>query len=113
MVHLLNAAREAFQTIHREGSGKWLRIEFWGWACCCDFCQLLVDRRGPADVHDARRGRSPFYAVTGNEGTFVLKGLPPGEYTVAARTATFGTHEQKVTIKPGESTTANFTFKAE
>ncbi len=57
--------------------------------------------------------RNPFYAVTGNEGTFVLKGLPPGQYTLAAWTATFGTQEQKVTIKPGESTTANFTFKAQ
>jgi hypothetical protein len=57
--------------------------------------------------------RNPFYAVTGNEGTFVLKGLPPGEYTLAAWTATSGTQEQKVTITPGQSTTANFTFKAQ
>ena len=56
--------------------------------------------------------RNPFYAVTGNEGTFALKGLPPGQYTLATWTATFGTQEQKVTVRPGESTTVNFTFKA-
>ncbi len=56
--------------------------------------------------------RNPFYAVTGNDGTFVLKGLPPGQYTLATWTATFGTQEQRVTVRPGESTTVNFTFKA-
>jgi len=56
--------------------------------------------------------RNPFYAVTGNTGTFTLKGLPAGDYTIEAWTATFGTQQQKVTVKPKESTTANFTFRA-
>jgi plastocyanin len=56
--------------------------------------------------------QNPFFAVTGSEGTFTIKGIPPGEYTVEAWTATFGTREQKVTVRPKESTTVDFLFKA-
>jgi hypothetical protein len=55
--------------------------------------------------------RHPFYAVTGSDGTFTIKGLPPGDYTIEAWTATFGTQEQKVTIAPSESKSVEFTFK--
>jgi plastocyanin len=54
----------------------------------------------------------PFYAVTGNDGTFTIKGLPPGDYTIEAWTATFGTQEQKVTVGPKESKSIEFTFKS-
>ncbi|HVB34615.1 MAG TPA: carboxypeptidase regulatory-like domain-containing protein [Patescibacteria group bacterium] len=53
---------------------------------------------------------NPFYAVTGTDGVFTLKGLPPGEYTVAVWTATFGTAEHHVTVRAGETTTADFTM---
>lgn len=55
---------------------------------------------------------NPFYAVTGSDGGFTIQVLPPGEYTLAVWTATFGTHEQKVTVWPGETTTVNFTFRS-
>lgn len=54
---------------------------------------------------------NPFFTVTGNEGTYSIKGLPPGTYTLHAWTATFGTQEQKVTVRAGETAEANFTFK--
>lgn len=53
---------------------------------------------------------NPFYAVTGSDGSFALKGVPPGEYTVAVWTATFGTQEQKVEVRDGETASLNFTF---
>ena len=53
---------------------------------------------------------NPFYAVTGSDGTFTIKGVPPGNYTIEAWTATFGTQEQKVTVQTNESATADFTF---
>jgi plastocyanin len=56
--------------------------------------------------------QNPFYAVTGSEGTFTIKGLSPGEYTLEAWTATFGTQERKVTVRSRESATADFSFKA-
>jgi hypothetical protein len=54
---------------------------------------------------------NPFFDVSGDKGAFTIKGLPPGEYTLRAWTATFGTQEQKITVRAGQTTTANFTFK--
>ena len=55
---------------------------------------------------------NPFFAVSGSDGTFTIKGLPPGDYTIEAWTATFGTQEQKVTVGAKETKTLDFKFKA-
>jgi hypothetical protein len=55
--------------------------------------------------------KNPFYVVTGSDGTFTLKGLPPGDYTIGAWTATFGEQEQKVTVPAKGTATISFTFK--
>ncbi|MBI4465909.1 MAG: carboxypeptidase regulatory-like domain-containing protein [Acidobacteria bacterium] len=54
--------------------------------------------------------KHPFFAVTGIDGTFTLKGLPPGEYTIAAWQEKFGAVEQKVTVGPKETKTVDFTI---
>ncbi|MBI2686143.1 MAG: carboxypeptidase regulatory-like domain-containing protein [Acidobacteria bacterium] len=53
----------------------------------------------------------PFHAVTGDDGTFSLKGLPPGEYTLEAWHEKLGTQEIKVTVAAKESKTADFSYK--
>jgi hypothetical protein len=53
----------------------------------------------------------PFYAVTGEDGAFALKGLPAGEYEVEAHHGKLKSQVQKVTVKDGETATLNFTFK--
>ena len=55
--------------------------------------------------------KNPLFAVTGSDGTFSIKGLPPGDYTLGAWTAAFGTQEQKVTVGPKETKTVDFAFK--
>ena len=55
---------------------------------------------------------NPYFAVTGNDGSFTIKGVPPGEYTLSIWTATFGTQERQVTVRAGETATADFTFEA-
>lgn len=55
---------------------------------------------------------NPFYAVTGSDGSFTLKGVPPGEYTIEAWTATFGTQEHKVVVREGETASLDFTFSS-
>ena len=54
----------------------------------------------------------PFYAVTGPDGSFSIKGLPPGTYTIEAWHEKLGTQTQKVTIAEKESKDISFTFKA-
>lgn len=52
----------------------------------------------------------PFYAVTGPDGSYELKGLPPGDYTIAAWHEEFGEKTQKVTVGAKESKTAEFGY---
>jgi plastocyanin len=53
---------------------------------------------------------NPYFAVTGDDGSFTIKGVPPGDYTLTVWTATFGTQEHSVTVRAGESAAADFTF---
>ncbi len=55
--------------------------------------------------------KNPFFAVTGKDGKFELKGLPPGSYTITAVHEKFGSQDVKVTVGPKESKSADFTFK--
>jgi hypothetical protein len=50
--------------------------------------------------------------VTGKDGAFDLKNLPPGTYTLVAWHELYGTSEQTVTIGAKESKSVNFTFNA-
>lgn len=52
----------------------------------------------------------PFFAVTGADGTFAISGLPPGEYTLGAWQERYGTRETRVTVRPKETETADFSF---
>jgi len=53
----------------------------------------------------------PFYAVTGDDGGFTLKGLPPGTYTIQVVHEKLGTVEQQVTVGAKDSKTLDFTVK--
>jgi plastocyanin len=56
--------------------------------------------------------KNPFYAVTGPDGKYEIKGLPPGDYTIAFVQEKLGEQDQKVTIAPKEAKTVDQTFKA-
>ena len=53
----------------------------------------------------------PYFDVTEKTGTFALKNLPPGTYTIEAWHERFGTLDVPVTIAPKESQPISFTFK--
>jgi hypothetical protein len=53
----------------------------------------------------------PYFAVTGPDGKFSLKGLPPGTYTVEAWHEKLGATTQSVTLAAKETKDVSFTFK--
>ena len=53
----------------------------------------------------------PFFAVTGDDGSFTISGLPEGTYEIEAWHEKLGTKSAKVSVKSGETVTVNFVFK--
>jgi len=53
----------------------------------------------------------PFYFVTGDDGTYTIKGLPPGTYTLEFWQEKYGTKDEKITVGPKDSKTVDETFK--
>lgn len=71
-----------------------------------------LDRAGQVriecDAHGWMRGwvyvvDNPYYAVTGEDGTFEITDVPPGEYTLVANQAYTGPVEVEVTVSGGET----------
>jgi plastocyanin/predicted small lipoprotein YifL len=57
--------------------------------------------------------KHPYFKVTGKDGKFEIKNLPPGEYTLEAWHEKLGASApQKVTIGAKETKTVDFVFKA-
>jgi plastocyanin len=54
----------------------------------------------------------PYFAVTSDDGTFTIKNLPDGTYTLQAWHELYGSQEQQITVKDGKAT-ADFTYKAD
>jgi plastocyanin len=55
--------------------------------------------------------KSPFYAVTGPDGKFEIKGLPPGDYTIAFVQEKLGEQDVKVTLAAKDTKKVDATFK--
>jgi plastocyanin len=56
--------------------------------------------------------KSPFYAVTGKDGKYEIKGLPPGDYTIGFVQEKLGEQDQKVTVAAKDAKTVDQSFKA-
>jgi Polysaccharide lyase family 4, domain II len=54
----------------------------------------------------------PYFQVTGTDGSFNLKNVPPGTYTLVAWHELYGTQQQSVSIGPKEEKTIPITFQA-
>jgi len=54
----------------------------------------------------------PFFAVSGKDGSYTIKNVPPGTYTLVFWHETKGEQTQQVTIAAKESKTQDITYKA-
>ena len=55
----------------------------------------------------------PYFAVSGTDGTFDFKNVPPGHYTIAAWQEKLGTQEQVIDLPPSGTANVVFTFRGE
>jgi uncharacterized protein (DUF2141 family) len=55
--------------------------------------------------------KSPFFAVTDKSGKYEIKGLPPGDYTIAFVHEKLGEQTMKVTLAAKDAKTVDATFK--
>jgi plastocyanin len=53
---------------------------------------------------------NPYFAVTGDDGSFTIAGLPPGTYTLAAIHEKLGEQDIQVTVPAKGAAKAKFTF---
>lgn len=53
----------------------------------------------------------PYHATTGADGSFTIRRLPPGTYTIEIWHERFGTQTQQVTVGASESRTVDFTVR--
>jgi plastocyanin len=54
----------------------------------------------------------PYFAISGPDGSFEIKNLPPGEYTIAAVHERFGEQTMKVKVGAKENAKAAFVYSA-
>ena len=68
------------------------------------------------NIHPWMRGyiavfKHPYFAVTGKDGSFELKDLPAGDYTVTVWHGKLGSQSQKITVAAGQPSKLDFVFK--
>jgi hypothetical protein len=52
----------------------------------------------------------PYYAVTGDDGSFSIPRLPPGDYVIEVWHETLGRQTQSVTVAPNETASISVGF---
>jgi plastocyanin len=52
----------------------------------------------------------PYFQVTGKDGQFALRNVPPGEYTLMAWHELYGTKKQTIVIQPNQEQTVAITY---
>ncbi len=56
---------------------------------------------------------NPYFSTTGDDGTFTIKNVPPGTYTIEAWQEKYGTQDEQVTVGASQTQKVDFSFKAQ
>ena len=92
-------------SLGRRGASRDVRV---------DRPEVMVSVR--CDLHPWMQGLGvvdhPYFAVTGADGAYALRDVPPGDYTVAMWHERLGTREAHVSLAPQGSATADFMLTA-
>jgi hypothetical protein len=88
-----------------------------------DIEQAIKPRRSPyiginCEAHNFMFGfmmapPHPYAVVVGEDGSYEIGDIPPGDYTLQAWHPTIGLQESKITVPAGGSAEANFSFSAQ
>ncbi len=88
-----------------------------------DIEQAIKPRRSPyisinCEAHNFMFGfmmapPHPYAVVVGEDGSFEIDGIPPGDYELKAWHPTIGIQETKITVPAGGAAEANFSFTAQ
>ena len=106
-VHALTDVNEEFNVGQRAGAPPIIRS-----FAKPEITVPLVCNQHPWMKAVAHVVSNPYYAVTGADGSFELKGLPPGKYTIEAIHEKYGASRQQVTVEAGKNVPLTFTFSA-
>jgi hypothetical protein len=106
-IHALPEVNEEFNVGQRAGQGPVIKM-----FAKPEATVPLVCNQHPWMRAEAHVVSNPFYAVTGEDGSFELKGLLPGKYTIEAIHEKYGASRQQVTVEAGKNTPITFTFSA-
>jgi len=55
--------------------------------------------------------KTPYFAVVKDDGSYAIKDVPPGKYTLKVWHGTLGTQKTKITVAAGATATHDFKFK--
>lgn len=87
-----------------------------------DIMEKLKPRRSPyiainCEAHNFMFGfmlapKHPYATVVGEDGSFAIKGVPPGKYTLKAWHPRFGVKKAKITVSAGGAVKQDFSFSA-
>lgn len=96
---------------------EWNRSQPQGVAIEATFGREEIAIPVKCNIHPWMKGyiavfKHPYFAVTGKDGEFVIKGIPPGTYTITAWQEKLGTLTQQVTIGPKEEKNVEFVFRS-
>jgi plastocyanin len=99
-----------------KNSGQWnfsLGVKGSSRTIAVDKAETMIQIK--CDVHPWMRAYigvfdHPYFALSGTDGSFTLKDLPPGEYVIEAWHERFGTRSQQVFLGAKESKEIVFTF---